>query len=84
MKKVMLTLAVVAFVASLASCSKTCTCKSYMNGQLVQTQPEVELEDGYSSCADMNSGINMGDMFNDPEAPEEFQNFGVSVECEEN
>ena len=83
MKKVILSLAVVAFVASLASCTKTCTCKSYMNGQLVETNPEVELGD-YKNCSDMNSGINLGDMFNDPEAPEDFQNFGMSVECEEN
>lgn len=83
MKKVMLSLAVVALVAAMASCSKTCTCKSYMNGQLVETNPEVELGD-YKNCSDMNSGINLGDMFNDPEAPEDFQNFGMSVECEEN
>lgn len=83
MKKVMLSLAVVALVAAMASCSKTCTCKSYMNGQLVETNPEVELGD-YKNCSDMNSGINFGDMFNDPEAPEDFQNFGMSVECEEN
>ena len=79
----MLSLAVVALVAAMASCSKTCTCKSYMNGQLVETNPEVELGD-YKNCSDMNSGINLGDMFNDPEAPEDFQNFGMSVECEEN
>lgn len=54
-----------------------------MNGQLVETNPEVELGD-YKNCSDMNSGINLGDMFNDPEAPEDFQNFGMSVECEEN
>ncbi|MBR3939285.1 MAG: hypothetical protein IKJ67_04860 [Bacteroidales bacterium] len=83
MKKAMLSLAVVALVAAMASCSKTCTCKSYMNGQLVETNPEVELGD-YKNCSDMNSGINLGDMFNDPEAPEDFQNFGMSVECEEN
>ena len=83
MKKVMLSLAVVDLVAAMASCSKTCTCKSYMNGQLVETNPEVELGD-YKNCSDMNSGINLGDMFNDPEAPEDFQNFGMSVECEEN
>ena len=83
MKKAMLSLAVVALVAAMASCSKTCTCKSYINGQLVETNPEVELGD-YKNCSDMNSGINLGDMFNDPEAPEDFQNFGMSVECEEN
>ena len=37
MKKVMLTLAVVAFVASLASCTKTCSCTTYVGGMSSET-----------------------------------------------
>ena len=84
MKKVILSLAVVAFVASLASCTKTCTCKSYMNGQLVETNPEVELGD-YDKCSDMNVDVNLNDMFPDGMGPEEgFEDWGTKVECEEN
>lgn len=51
MKKVFLTLAVVAFVASLASCNKTCTCATWVNGSQVGTAQEFELQDG--SCEDL-------------------------------
>ncbi len=37
MKKLFLALGVVAMLASLSSCSKTCTCKTYMNGELMGT-----------------------------------------------
>lgn len=52
MKKVVLSLAVVAFVVSLASCSKTCTCKTYTAGQEVSSV-EGELGD-YDNCEAMN------------------------------
>ena len=60
MKKVMLTLAVVAFVASLASCSKTCTCTTYAPGM-----PDVVEEDvdpGEGKCSDMNTVIEVAGM----------------------
>ena len=56
MKKVMLTLAVVAFVASLASCTKTCNCTIYVGGLASETE-EVELAEGTNSCADMTTGV---------------------------
>ncbi|MBO7227321.1 MAG: hypothetical protein J6V33_07045 [Bacteroidales bacterium] len=58
MKKVMLTLAVVAFVASLASCTKTCSCTTYAGG--LSSEPiEKELEEGAESCADMTTGASV-------------------------
>ena len=51
MKKVFLALAVVAFVASLASCNKTCTCAAWLNGSQVGNAQEFELQDG--SCEDL-------------------------------
>ena len=42
MKKLMLTLSVVAFVASLASCTKTCNCATYVGGLATEAE-EVEL-----------------------------------------
>lgn len=53
MKKVVLSLAVIATVACLASCSKTCTCKSTLNGTVIETKTGVEKGD-YKKCADMN------------------------------
>ena len=56
MKKVFLTLAVVAFVASLASCDKTCTCKSYVAG--VSATSEVELAElDVDKCSDVNTVV---------------------------
>ena len=46
MKKVFLTLSVVAFVASLASCNKTCSCATWVNGSQVGNAVEYELQDG--------------------------------------
>ena len=37
MKKFFLAMGVIAMMASLSSCSKTCTCKSYVGGELVGT-----------------------------------------------
>ena len=37
MKKLFLVMGVIALMASLNSCTKTCTCKSYVNGELVGT-----------------------------------------------
>lgn len=58
MKKVILTLAVVAFVACLASCKKTCTCTTTTNGV---EEMVVEME-AIGGCADMNTSMTVGDM----------------------
>jgi hypothetical protein len=55
-----------------------------MNGQLIETNPEVELGD-YDKCSDMNVDVNLNDMFPDGMGPEEgFEDWGTKVECEEN
>ncbi len=56
MKKVFLALAVVAFVASLASCTKTCNCATYVGGLATEAE-EVELAEGAESCAEMTTGV---------------------------
>lgn len=56
MKKIVLAIAAVAMVASFASCNKKCTCKTYLNGVVVSTSEDVELDkDSYKKCSDMNS-----------------------------
>lgn len=58
MKKVVLALAVIATVACLSSCNKTCTCKTYAAGVVMNTQEDVELDnDTYKKCSDMNAII---------------------------
>lgn len=53
MKKVMLTLAVVAFVASLASCSKTCTCTTTTPGM-----PDTTVETEHKGdCSELNTSV---------------------------
>ena len=58
MKKVMLTLGVVAIVASFASCKKTCTCTTTTNGV---EEMVVEME-AIGGCAEMNTTMTVGDM----------------------
>lgn len=53
MKKVMLTLAVVAFAVSLTSCKKTCMC-SYSADNGDQIVVEMELVGG---CWDLNTSV---------------------------
>ena len=55
MKKVLVLLATVAFVACFTSCNKTCTCKGYINGVVITTD-DVEVEAG-EKCADMTELI---------------------------
>lgn len=63
MKKVLLSLAVVATVACFASCSKTCSCKAYVNGN-VSEEWEVDLDDvnddNVKKCSDLNTVIELG------------------------
>lgn len=59
MKKVLVIFAAVAFVATLASCKKTCTCTGYVDGvAIAESATEIELDGtNYKKCADMNSVI---------------------------
>ena len=57
MKKVVLTLAVMAMVACFASCKKTCTCKTYDATGKMTDEKEVDLADGKDKCADMTEGV---------------------------
>jgi len=56
MKKIVLALAVVATVACFSSCKKTCTCKTYLLGQVTATAEDVELGDN-DKCSDMNTVV---------------------------
>lgn len=51
MKKVVLALAVVAMAAGFVSCNKKCTCKTWLAGQVVSTQEDVEVD---GKCSDQN------------------------------
>lgn len=53
MKKVLVLLSAVAFVACFTSCNKTCTCKTYADGIVITTDDDVEVEEG-KKCADMS------------------------------
>lgn len=56
MKKIVLGLAAIAMVACMASCNKTCTCKTYVLGVVTSTSEDVELDkDSYKKCSDMNT-----------------------------
>ncbi len=58
MKKIVLTLAVIATVACFSSCNKHCTCKVYSAGVVVETKEDVELDkDTYKKCSDLNEII---------------------------
>lgn len=55
MKKLVLILTVIATVVCFSSCKKTCVCKSYYMGEVIQTASEVELEKGYKDCSEMTA-----------------------------
>lgn len=58
MKKLFLILGLCATIAMLGtSCNKSCTCKTYLNGQVTLTT-EVNLDDvPYDKCSDMDNFI---------------------------
>jgi len=61
MKKILSIVALVALVAVFAtSCNKTCTCKTYAAGTLVNTEEDVKLEKDFKACSDMTHVIDMG------------------------
>ncbi|MBQ5533537.1 MAG: hypothetical protein IIU04_08300 [Bacteroidales bacterium] len=62
MKKVVLTLAVMATVACFASCKKTCNCKTYDATGKVVNEEEVDLADGKDKCADMTTAVSVGEV----------------------
>jgi len=53
MKKVILTIAAIIVVACLSSCKKSCNCKTYSGGAVMQTR-EVDMP-ASGKCADMNN-----------------------------
>lgn len=62
MKKVFLALAVIATVACMASCKKTCTCTTTVMG--VSVEDEIDLDQmnekygvDVKKCSDMNSNV---------------------------
>ena len=54
MKKVLVLLAIVAFVACFTSCDKECVCRTYAAGIVVDTDDDVDLESG-KKCSDLNA-----------------------------
>ena len=62
MKKVMLSLAALAMVVCFGSCKKTCNCKTYDPTGKVINEEEVDLADGKDNCADMSTGLTMGEV----------------------
>ena len=56
MKKVVLSIAIVAFVGLFASCSKNCTCTNYLNGEKKGTTEisKDKLSDG-QKCSDLST-----------------------------
>lgn len=66
MKKIVLALAAIAMVAMFTtSCNKKCTCKTYLNGVVMTTSEDVELDkDSYKKCSDMNTIVTVSDKKN--------------------
>ena len=58
MKKVVLACAIVAFVGLFASCSKNCTCTTYLNGEKKGTTEisKDKLSEG-QKCSDLNTVV---------------------------
>lgn len=47
------------------SCNKKCTCKTYLNGVVMTTSEDVELDkDSYKKCSDMNTIVTVSDKKN--------------------
>ena len=64
MKKIVLALAAIAMIGLFTtSCNKKCTCKTYLNGVVMTTSEDVELDkDSYKKCSDMNTELSVGGM----------------------
>lgn len=61
MKKIVLALAVVATVACVSSCTKMCTCRTYVAGNVQENlTKEVELDtEHFNKCSDMNTVVSV-------------------------
>ncbi|MBP5396807.1 MAG: hypothetical protein J6X35_12290 [Bacteroidales bacterium] len=60
MKKIVLSLAALAIVVSLASCKKTCNCKRWEASKVVE-EKEMDLGDK-DKCSDLNSLVQLGEL----------------------
>ncbi|MBQ1733010.1 MAG: hypothetical protein II037_12455, partial [Bacteroidales bacterium] len=59
MKKLLVVLAAAGLLFAMSSCDKTCTCKSFLAGNVV-TESEVELDKentNIKKCSDMNTYV---------------------------
>lgn len=61
MKKVLLAVATVAFVFAMTSCDKKCTCKQYLNGNVVAEQEYTIDKDSDKHCSDFATSALMGE-----------------------
>lgn len=67
MKKVLVILAAAAMMFAMTSCDKTCTCKTYVAGNVVATVEDVTLDkdnENIKKCSDMNTVVTVNDMKN--------------------
>ena len=61
MKKILLAVAAIAMVGMFTvSCNKNCTCKTYLNGTVIRTTEDIEVESG-KKCKDMDSYVTSDD-----------------------
>lgn len=59
MKKIVLAIAVIATVTCFSSCTKKCSCTSYLLGNVTGTE-EIELNtDKFDKCSDMNTVVTL-------------------------
>lgn len=66
MKKIVLALAVIATVACFSSCTKMCTCKTYVFGNVQENlTEEIELNtEKFSKCSEMNTVVTVAGIKN--------------------
>jgi len=63
MKKVLVILAAAGFLFAMSSCNKTCTCKTYVDGQVKLTVEDFEPAEG-KKCADYTTVVEVNDKKN--------------------
>lgn len=66
MKKVLLIAAACLLTAAIStSCSKTCTCKAYIDGKLLSTTSGMPLDgENFKKCSDMNTIVEVNGIKN--------------------
>ncbi len=60
MKKLLVVLAAASLLFAMSSCNKTCTCKTFLAGNVVATAEDVELDKentNIKKCSDMNTYV---------------------------